>query len=212
MNVNIINMDIERIVERSDWKRVLVDLVMTNRLDPWDLDLELLAQKIKERIEQVDFKITGDLLLAYAIILKYRALMLNIPEYSNVDIADNMDYTHEIRELKRPARKIPVSLKYLIKIIRKYMKRYSSTRRVNTEIQINTQPIDHIFITDREDFEIKLRRFLDMIADEIMFSDIPGDRVENFLSLLILSNDGKLDFYQSKPFEDIKIVRVRNDG
>lgn len=204
-------MDIERIVERSDWKKILVDLVMTNRLDPWDLDLELLAQKIKERIEQVDFKITGDLLLAYAIILKYRALMLNIPEYN---INYETDITYETKELKRPVRKIPVSLKYLIRIIKKYMKRYNRTQRTRSQNQtdLQFQPIEQMLITDEEDFEVKLRKFLDMIDGEIFFSNIPGDKIENFLSLLILSNDGKLDFYQSKPFDDIKIVRVRENG
>lgn len=198
-------MNIEEIVERADWKRILIDLVITNKLNPWDLDLEQLAQKIRERIERLDFRVTGDLLLAYAIILKYRALMLEIPQENSIGI----EIGQEI-ELVRPPRKIPVSLKYLIKIIKKYMKKYKKSKKASTTPEpIQEIQIENIITFDQEDFNMKLKKFLDMIENEVFFSKIPGDKVENFLSMLLLSNDGKLDFFQEKPFDDIKIMRVR---
>ncbi len=198
-------MDIEKIVERSDWKHILIDLVIKNKLDPWDLDLELLANKIREKIKSMDFRISGDLLLAYAIILKYRALMINIPE------TQTLEYDNETKiELVRPARKAPISLKYLIKVIRKYISRHKRIRKLRM-LQSATpieQDLNEIIVMDEEDFSIKIERFIKFIEKEIMFSNIPGDKLENFLSMLLLTNEGKLEFYQERPFDDIKIIRV----
>ncbi|MCX8154723.1 MAG: hypothetical protein N3C61_02765 [Candidatus Micrarchaeota archaeon] len=199
-------MEIEDIIQHADWKRILIDLVITNKLNPWDLDLEKLAQKIRERIEQLDFRVTGDLLLAYAIILKYRVLMLEVPQDNSVEIE-----TGQQIELVRPARKIPVSLKYLIKIIKKYIKKYKKSKNNPPKSPEPIQQVDiyNIITFDEEDFNMKLKKFLDMIENEVLFSKIPGDKLENFLSMLLLSNDGKVDFFQEKPFDDIKIVKVR---
>lgn len=200
-------MDIEQIIERSDWKQILIDLVIKNRLDPWDLDLELLAEKIKEKIKSMDFRVSGDLLLAYAIILKYRALLINVPE------TEIIDQEQSKIELVRPPRKAPISLKYLIKIIRKYIRRHKKMRRMRMEQ--NHEPLQQdieIELIDEEDFNIKIEKFMKFIEKEIMFSDIPGDKLENFLSMLLLTNEGKLEFYQDKPFDDIKIVKVGNHG
>lgn len=204
-------MDVQEIVERSDWKKVLTELVIKNRLNPWDLDLELLAIKIKEKIAELDFKVSADLLLAYAIILKYRTLMISIPEY---------EYGQESFEIKRefvrPSRKIPISLNYLIKFIKKtikkYKKRTTKEKAKNTQFVEQTLDLDGVIVLNEEEFNIKLEKFLNFIINKINLSEIPGDKLENFLSMLLLTNEGKIDFFQEKAFDDIIIIKVNQNG
>ena len=58
------------------WQALLMDLVRSEQMDPWDIDISMLAQKYIETIKELkktDLRISGKVLLAAAILLRVKA-------------------------------------------------------------------------------------------------------------------------------------------
>lgn len=81
------------------WKKIIYDLVESEQMDPWDINISLLVQKFIQVIKQMqehDFKIPGKIVLAAAILLKIKATHLVENDISNLDKLLNQ--TEEIPE------------------------------------------------------------------------------------------------------------------
>lgn len=58
------------------WQNIIYDLVKSEGMDPWDIDISLLAQKFLEmlkKLREMDFRISGKVVLACAILLKLKS-------------------------------------------------------------------------------------------------------------------------------------------
>lgn len=69
------------IIQEDDisWKSVLFDLVKTEQMNPWDIDLVMLTKKYLEaikRMKQLDLRVSGKVLLAAAYLLKLKSARL----------------------------------------------------------------------------------------------------------------------------------------
>ncbi len=79
------------LLENDDitWKTLLYDLVKSEQMNPWEIDIAILAQKfivvIKEMKEH-DLKISGKMLLAAAILLKMKSSHLIDHDIAQLDI------------------------------------------------------------------------------------------------------------------------------
>ncbi|HLD12935.1 MAG TPA: segregation/condensation protein A [Candidatus Nanoarchaeia archaeon] len=67
------------LVEKDDvtWQSIIYDLVKSEQMDPWDIDISILSQKYLERIKNLvehNFFISGKILLASAILLKLKSI------------------------------------------------------------------------------------------------------------------------------------------
>lgn len=61
------------------WKTILFDLVKTEQMNPWDVDLTLLTSKYLDtikRMKQLDLRVSGKVLLAAAYLLKLKSVRL----------------------------------------------------------------------------------------------------------------------------------------
>ena len=61
------------------WQTMLYDLVRSEEMNPWDIDIAVLAQKFFEMIgtlKEMDFRIPGKIILAAAILLKIKSVQL----------------------------------------------------------------------------------------------------------------------------------------
>lgn len=61
------------------WQEIIYDLIRTEQLDPWDLDIGLLAEKYLERIRQLEdenFFVSSKVLLACSLLLRLKAELL----------------------------------------------------------------------------------------------------------------------------------------
>ena len=61
------------------WQSMLYDLVKTEKMDPWDIDISLLGEKFLERLnkmKEMDLNISGKVVLAAAILLKIKSRRL----------------------------------------------------------------------------------------------------------------------------------------
>ena len=74
--------------EDITWQTLLHELVKTNQMDPWDIDISLLARKFIEMIKslkEMDFRISGKIVLASAIMLKMKSNKLMLEDIDAFD-------------------------------------------------------------------------------------------------------------------------------
>ena len=71
----------EILFEKDDisWQSIIYELVRTEQMDPWDVDISQISQKYIEmlgRLKEMDFRISGKVVLAAAILLKMKSVRL----------------------------------------------------------------------------------------------------------------------------------------
>lgn len=77
---------LERMVAKPTWKELLLDLVASNSIDPWNIDLVQLSDAFMKRIremEKMDFVVPANVILAAAIMLKYKSNYLKFLSYQS---------------------------------------------------------------------------------------------------------------------------------
>ena len=65
--------------EKLSWQAIIYDLIQTGQLDPWDIDLSLLANKYLEKVRQLEesnFFISSKVLLAASLLLRLKSEIL----------------------------------------------------------------------------------------------------------------------------------------
>ena len=61
------------------WQTIIYDLVKSEQMNPWDIDVSVLSQKYLETIKQLqehNFFISGKIILDAAILLKIKSIKL----------------------------------------------------------------------------------------------------------------------------------------
>ena len=70
------------------WKTIIFDLIKSDKMDPWDIDISLLTAKyieILRHLKEMDFKIGGKVVLAAALLLKIKSKRLVGSELDEFD-------------------------------------------------------------------------------------------------------------------------------
>lgn len=159
------------------WQEIIYDLINTEQLDPWDINITLLTDKYLEKIqslEEADFFVSSKVLLAAALLLRIKSeILLNkyiksIDEIlfqdknasSRIGLESNpvlsIDFEEEIPELipKSPMPRFKhVTLQELIESLNKAIA--TETRRIKKEI-INTNALREAEISiPKKKFNIK---------------------------------------------------------
>jgi len=62
--------------DKSSWQAIIYDLIQTGQLDPWDIDLSLLANRYLEKVRQMEesnFFVSSKVLLAASLLLRLKS-------------------------------------------------------------------------------------------------------------------------------------------
>ena len=81
------------------WQTILYDLVKSGEIDPWDIDISILANKYLEtirKLKEANLFISGKVLLASAILLKIKSEKLIVEGIGNLD---NLMFPPPLEEL-----------------------------------------------------------------------------------------------------------------
>ncbi len=65
--------------KEASWQAIIYELIQTEQLDPWDIDISLLAQKYLEKIrelEEANFFVSSKVLLAASLLLRIKSEIL----------------------------------------------------------------------------------------------------------------------------------------
>jgi segregation and condensation protein A len=218
------------------WQELIYDLVRTEQMDPWDVDLSLLAKRyldIIKQLKEVNFFISGKVVLAAAILLKLKCNNLISEKIADFDsqlfysdeedveqlaqqVTNKIDGPNIKLTIKTPqTRKRRVQLQDLIDALEKALEvdEKRNIRRERFEIvpEAIKLPERKLNVGDRIKIIYgKINDWFKKNSVEISFEDLltggsKRDKVLTFIPLLHLENDTKIDIKQEIAFEKIYI-------
>lgn len=219
-------MKLERIVSYPTWREMLLDLVAQKKLDPWNIDLVEITAGYLEKIrkmEMLDLRVPANLILAAAILLRFKSDALRFEEEEQV--VEEQVYVEEdtepavipVLELKaRIPPKRMVTLDELLlamdRVFEEQKKREEKAQQVIVPTVINIQ-LPQFNIEERM-AEVYNRVLAEKDSEGLAtFSNILEERtpvgiIGTLLPLLHLVQDRKLTLFQEKFFGEI-FIRVR---
>jgi segregation and condensation protein A len=233
MQDQILDMLLKR--DEITWQDLIKNLVKSEQMDPWDIDLSLLAKKyvdIVKQLKETNFFISGKVVLAAAILLKIKTNKLLNHNLANFDslmfqnddeeleegyISDGGEEGPKVRlTIKTPqARKRKVNLNDLIGALEKALDvdEKRSIRRERFERIPDTikLPERKVNIGDRvKNIYEKINVWFVKNKSDLEFNTLLGegskhDKVATFIPLLHLENQERVIMKQPESFGNIYI-------
>jgi len=216
------------------WQSLLHELIKKEQMNPWDINISLLTKHYIEtikKLKELDFRISGKVLLAAAILLKIKSDRLLNEDLSEFDrllteskegLAEELDLEEPQRQYdeKHPLiprtpqpRKRKVSVFDLVKALEKALE--VKQRRVMNSIP----PMDVKIPEKKRDITQVIREVYSKIIsfftinkqNKLTFSQlVPSqtkeDKIYTFIPLLHLTNQRKVNLEQKEHFGEIEIM------
>jgi len=215
------------------WQAIIYDLINSEQLDPWDIDIGVLADKyasIIQQMEEADFYISSKVLLACSLLLRLKSEILSnryIQELDEAIYGKMEDKKYALERLELDEDEIPilvpktpmsrykrVTLQELMGALNKAIE--TENRRIKKDIKARQAEKSALVVLPRTD-RVPLKDRISMVYDRIQghitptmkymtFSELAPSREEklvSFLPVLHLSNSDKLYLNQPKQFDEI---------
>ena len=217
------------------WQNIIFELIKTEQMDPWDIDISLLTQKyiaILRGLKEHDFRVSGKVLLAAAILLKMKSHKLVGEDLTELDrlligVEEKMEelgFDEPIRIEKLTEiptliprtpqpRKRKVSIYDLVEALERALevkkrRLLHSIPPMNLEAPKKKKDITEII---REVYGKIKAFFFSTLKDRLTFSKLlpsesKEDKVHTFIPLLHLAQQNKIELVQENHFGDIQIL------
>jgi segregation and condensation protein A len=215
---------IEEMIKEPTWRSMLIELIIRQKLDPWDIDIDILAEQFMKRIKEIkenSFTVPGNIILACSILYRFKTMMIRI---GNEEEEQPIDVSFDINEVKeltsRPARKRPITIVELMKAMEKAMK-YEP--KIGIAMAPKPSEIKHMlddlsesgysYEYEVDDMSSRLAVIIEKIKKSrdtegiTLFSSILDDKgiIYTLLPVLFLANEGLADIWQDDVFGEILI-------
>mgnify|MGYP001615344817 CR=1 FL=1 len=222
------------------WQSIIYELIKTEQMDPWDINISLLSKRYLETIKELqehNFFISGKVVLAASILLKIKSYKLvneNIAQFDNLlfqkeedllsDEEDPLDFIGEQKIppllVKTPqARKRKVNVNDLIEALQRALEvdeRRNIRRRderVLREIDLPKYKIDISSLI--KNLYIKIKDFFQkhptVTFTQLLPSEKKEDKIYTFIPLLHLAAQNKVNLEQETPFGEINITEAKEE-
>lgn len=234
------------LVEQDDvtWKDIIFNLVKTEKMDPWDIDIGHLSQKyisLLKKAKELDFKISGKVVLAAAILLTLKSKRLvgeDLDEFDRMLAGNHVeedDFYDELATMRDASkiteeekvkliprtpqpRKRKVSVYDLVNALEKALevKKRRIIKSIPTlEVEAPKKTRD-VSLVIKQVYNRILDFFLTNSGKKMTFSNlVPSqdkeDKILTFIPLLHLSNSRKIDIEQEEHFGDIDIKLLKGN-
>ena len=222
--------------EKLSWQSIIYDLINSEQLDPWDVDISLLANrylgKVRE-LEDANFFVSSKVLLAASLLLRIKSeIILNrdIPSLDDVLFGkeEEQKYQQERIELDDdipelvPRTPLPrqrrVTLQELMGALGKAIK--TENRRIKKEIVFRQRQREAEIVLPKNVLNIRdkikevYKRLRDIFSERderLAFSDFLShtneeNKIAAFVSLLHLDNQQRVWLEQEGHFEEIWVL------
>ncbi len=224
--------------EEVGWKTIIFDLVKSEQMDPWDIDISLLTQKYLEVIKKLkehDLKISGKVLLAAAILLKMKSTHLIDKDISRLDALlnpeepllvdeDQLEMSREKKEKQQftliPRNPQPRNRKVSVHDLVNALQQALATKKRMLE---KIRPVHFNLPEKKVDIMEVIHDIYHKVVyytqkeqtEKITFTKLlppragRHEKVYTFLPLLHLENQQKVEMEQEKPFAEINVSIAR---
>lgn len=215
------------------WQSILLDLVKTEQMDPWDIDITLLTKRyidMLRKLKELNFRVSGKVLLAAALLLRIKSERLVGKDIDDFDRLlapqEEEDFLYEespeslVLDEEKPSlipripqpRKRKVSIYDLVGALQKALevKRRRVIRSIPAmELEVPKKKKDISKVIG--DLYLKIKNFFLSGKNKLTFSNlVPSekkeDKVLTFIPLLHLCNQRKVDLHQEVHFGEIEVL------
>lgn len=227
-------------VDEITWQALLYDLVQNEQMDPWDIDVSQLAHKFLEKLstlKEMDFRLSGKIVLAAAILLKIKSNRLLKEDIAALDAIINateeeLDLLNQLDQVSldpslagkpklyprtpQPRRR-KVSIFDLVEALEQALE-VEARRPPRVVETVTIQPptkkfelhsvIAQLYERIQGHFQGSDRHLL---FSELVPSDTKEDKVYTFIPLLHLDNSRKVDLLQDAHLAEISIALATPD-
>ncbi|MFH1364495.1 MAG: segregation/condensation protein A [Candidatus Aenigmatarchaeota archaeon] len=212
------------------WEQIIYKIVAWEGMDPWDMDLVGFSNAFINyinKMKEVDFKIPAKYVIIAATLLKMKSDHLHLIDHVNQldgqteDVFEVEDVGEErtifevnpitMPSSRRPSRKITVN--ELISSLKKAMitqdRRTARIARARSPIKISRKDISASIASLYERINSIMNKLKN---EEVKFSEVVDkwerkDIVDNFIPLLHLDNEKKINCEQEEMFDEIIIKK-----
>ncbi len=227
--------------DELSWQAIIYDLVKTEQLDPWNIDIGFLADRyvvIIEQLEEADFFVSSKVLLACSLLLRLKSeILLNkhIQSLSEILYGKQEDKKYELERIEIDEDELPilvprtpmpryrkVTLQELMNALNKAVE--TENRRIKKEIKQKRAEKSLLDVMPKTTVPLKTRikgifaRIKEYLSGKekikMMFSELAPSREEKiscFLPILHLTNDEKIFLHQPNHFEDIHMMLEKQE-
>lgn len=213
------------LIDQPAWKSILLELVKTERMDPWDIDICGLADKFLEKVSQLEhanLKVPANAILASAILLKMKARSLKLRGIDDEEVAEELSQEdiqmleESIPELKgvRRFREGKVSLDELVEGIAEVLDK--TKHKQNSILRSKDIPEFNVLVSEGSieekvsDIEQRISERIDsqglVTFSQLLNEKTPLEMVYVFIPLLFLMNKGKINAWQEEWFGEIMVA------
>ena len=231
MEDQIYNMIVHK--DEVTWQSIIQDLVRTEQLDPWNINISTLSQKYIEHIKTLQkhsFFVSGKMILASALLLRMKSYKLvdeYITEFDNQlfpraedifeedqdPVRDNIHYTIPPLLYKTPQpRKRQLTLNDLMRALEKALDVDDRRAKRMREILISDARIPEKTIDISSlimDVYTRIKTWFTtkekLTFSELVHTDNKEEKIFTFIPLLHLDTQQKVDLHQEEPFSEIYI-------
>ncbi|MEM1988818.1 MAG: segregation/condensation protein A [Candidatus Woesearchaeota archaeon] len=213
--------------QNIDWQQVLFEVVKEENMNPWDIDIVLLTKRFIEiikKLKEMDFNLSGKMILAAVLLLKMKSeyLLDELNENQEIFQEPIVEESYQIEPVPENVKLLPrtpkprvrkISIYELIEsldeVINKNQRKLMKLSEIKKqEIKLPEKKVDIeqlINVVFKKLFSIFKRK------KQVKFSDLLKTRtreeiIYTLLPLLYLSNDQKIELIQKKEFDEIYIL------
>jgi len=216
------------------WQQIIYDLIASEQLNPWNIDLSILAQKYLEKIqnlEEENFFISSKILLAAAILLRIKSELLLKHYIKSLDeILFGRDEKKEKPEINidlgdvnelMPRTPLPRMKKVTLNELMSALSRAIMTehRRIKREIYVKhaVTRFDAFLPKKKTNIRLKIREIYQKIMrffakdknQKMTYSQLTSnskeEKLTSFMPILHLDNQEKITLEQLNHFDEIYI-------
>ncbi len=212
-------MDIVNFVVQPTWKELLIELVSTEQMDPWDIDVGIVAQKylaLIKGMQSMDLRVPANVVLAAALLLRFKSENLTVEDEPEADTFEETALRDEVLpelvfRVNRPRRRrmtLDELMKSLEDVIRKGRKT-PPPRAFLPPLLIEVPELD---------MDQKMQKIYDKVVSLkdaegiVLFSNLLEERsaeqiARHLLPVLHLVQEHKIHAWQDRFFGEI-FIRV----
>jgi len=222
--------------EELSWQSIIYDLIKTEQLDPWDINLNVLAGRYVEIIQQLeenDFFISSKVLLACSLLLRLKSeILINsyIQDLDEVLYGRKDEKKYELERIEIDESELPilvprtpmarhkkVTLKELMSALNKAID--TENRRIKKEINKRQAEKNVLEVLPRGThvpLKVRIKTIFGIVHghmkqgnNHMKFHHLAPEREEklaSFVPILHLSNNGKIFLRQPEHYGDIHMA------
>ncbi len=224
--------NLEEFIKNATWKELLIHLVETNKLDPWNINISEIVEKYTETIKNIkmlNLIIPANMVLAASVLLRIKSDTISIADTSVEEVSNPDENESDNIYVERPnldplvfrVRSAPsrrITLEELMQALDQSIKKEIKREEILKESNITLD-----FKVDRSDIDKKIDYAYQLIKENsdgygiALFSNLSRNLGDNskilldlFVPLLFLAKYHKVLISQEEFFGDIMIKLNEN--